>query len=67
MRLSLTLQCVAVATAILVILLPLNLRLWKPYKNSNLGKKLVWWFFKQRVKCQQSTWFMQVLHVVKKL
>ena len=33
----------------------------------NLGKKLVWWFFKQRAKCLQSTWFMLVLHVVKKL
>ena len=38
---------------------------WKRWPKRNLGKLPVWWCYRQKVKSQQSTWYMAVQQAVK--
>ena len=42
-----------------------NRKYWKRWPKRNLGKLPVWWCCRQKVKSQQSTWYMAVQRAVK--
>ena len=42
-----------------------NRKYWKRWPKRNLGKLPVWWCYRQKVKSQQSTWYMAVQQAVK--